>query len=64
MLIANLNIEDRLINGQMGTVSKVKYNNTSQKPEIVYTKFDDENAGLEIIRKSGDLYAEKVMLYQ
>ena len=59
MLTTNLNIEDRLINGQMGTVSKIKYNNTSQKPEIIYIKFDDENAGLEAIRKSGDLYARE-----
>ena len=57
MLTANLNIEDRLINGQMGTVSKIKYNDTSQKPQVIYIKFDDESAGLETIRKSGDLYA-------
>ena len=57
MLTTNLNIEDRLINGQMGTVSKIKYNDTSQKPQVIYIKFDDESADLEIIRKSGDLYA-------
>ena len=57
MLTTNLNIEDRLINGQMGTVSKIKYNDTSQKPQVIYIKFDDESAGLETIRKSGDLYA-------
>ena len=57
MLMTNLNIEDRLINDQMGTVSKIKYNDTSQKPKVIYIKFDDESAGLETIRKSGDLYA-------
>ena len=57
MLTTNLNIEDHLINGQMGTVSKIKYNDTSQKPQVIYIKFDDESAGLETIRKSGDLYA-------
>ena len=57
MLMTNLNIEDRLINGQMGTVSKIKYNDTSQKPQVIYIKFDNESAGLETIRKSGDLYA-------
>ena len=58
MLMTNLNIEDRLINGQMGTVSKIKYSgDTSQKPQVIYIKFDDESAGLETIRKSGDLYA-------
>ena len=57
MLTTNLNIEDHLINGQMGTVSKIKYNDTSQKPQVIYIKFDDESAGLKTIRKSGDLYA-------
>ena len=57
MLTTNLNIEDCLINGQMATVSKIKYNDTSQKPQIIYIKFDDDSAGLETIRKSGDPYA-------
>ena len=34
-----------------------KYNDTSQKPQVIYIKFDDESTGLETIRKSGDLYA-------
>ena len=59
MLMTNLSIEDHLINGQMGTISKIKYNDTSQKPQVMYIKFDDESAGLETIRKSGDLYAMK-----
>ena len=41
----------------MGRVSKIKYNDTSQKPQVIYIKFDDESAGLETIRKSRDLYA-------
>ena len=57
MLTTNLNIEDRLINGQMGIVSKIKHNDTSWKPQVIYIKFDDESAGLETIRKSRDLYA-------
>ena len=57
MLTTNLNIEDCLINGQMETVSKIKYNDTSQKPQVTYVKFDDESTGLETIRKYGDLYA-------
>ena len=57
MLTTNLNIEDRSINGQMGTVLKIKYDDTSQKPQVIYIKFDDESAGLETIKKSGDLYA-------
>ena len=57
ILTTNLNIDDRLINGQMGTVSKIKYNDASQKPQVIYIKFDNESARLETIRKSGDLYA-------
>ena len=57
MLMTNLNVEDHLINGQIGTVSKIKYNDTSQKPQVIYIKFGDESIGLETIRKSGDLYA-------
>ena len=57
MLTTNLNIEDCLINSQMGTVSKIKYSDTSLKPQVTYIKFDDESAGLGTIRKSGDLYA-------
>ena len=57
MLTTNLNIEDRLIKGQMETLSKIKYNDTSQKPQVMYIKFDDESAGLETIGKSEDLYA-------
>ena len=36
MLTTNLNIEDRLLNGQMGTVSIIKYNDTSHKPQVIY----------------------------
>ena len=59
MLTTNLNVEDRLINGQIETVGKIKYNNTSRKPEIICIKFDDETAGLQDIRKSGDLFARQ-----
>ena len=59
MLTTNLNTEDRLINGEVGTVSEIKCSDTSQKPQVIYIKFDDESAGFEAIRKSGDLCAKE-----
>ena len=47
MLITN-SILDRLINGQMGTIFKIAVDN-SGKPSVVYIKFDDLNAGRELI---------------
>ena len=57
MLTTNLDVEDRLINGQIGTVVKIRENSVSLKPEVIYVKYDDENAGRVRIRKSGDRYA-------
>ena len=45
MLTTNIDIADRLINGQMGTVIKIGLNENNQKPNIVYIKFDDSDAG-------------------
>ena len=57
MLTTNVDVEDRLINWQIGTVVKIKMNRVSSKPEVIYFKFDDQNAGQVRIRKSGDRYA-------
>ena len=57
MLTTNLNIEDRLISGQMGKVTYIQLNQFSGNPQIIYVKFDDSNSGKETIRKSGDPYA-------
>ena len=38
MLTTNIDIADRLINGQMGTVIKIGLNENNQKPNIVYSK--------------------------
>ena len=57
MLTTNLNIEDRLINGQMGKVTYVQFYQLSGNPQIINVKFDDSNAGKETIRKSTDPYA-------
>ena len=57
MLTNNVDISDRLINGQIGTVTRILVNEVSQKPSIVYIKFDDEDAGNLVIDKSGDMFA-------
>ena len=57
MLTTNLDVEDRLINGQIGTVVKLKINPLSSKPELIYIKFDDNKAGRQGVQKSGDSYA-------
>lgn len=49
MLTTNIDIADRLINGQMGTVIKIALNEKTQKPNIVYIKFDDSEAGRNAI---------------
>ena len=43
MLISNIDIDDRLINGQLGTVTNFKSSN--RRIEIIYIKFDDVYAG-------------------
>ena len=52
MLTTNVDISDRLINGQLGTVIKVSVDNVSTKPSTIFVKFDDSNAGSPAIRNS------------
>ena len=40
MLTTNVDISDRLINGQLGTVIKVSVDNVSNKPSTIFVKFD------------------------
>ena len=58
MLTANINIQDRLINGQMGTVVKIDVN-MNNEPAVLYIKFDDEKAGKTTINNSGKSFAKK-----
>ena len=44
MLTSNIDIADRLINGQIGTVVKIDTNPNTQKPSIIYIRFDDNAA--------------------
>ena len=59
MLTNNIDISDRLINGQLGTVARILVNEVTQKPTIVYIKFDDEDAGNLVIDKSADIFAKE-----
>ena len=45
MLTSNVDIEDRLINGQIGTIKK--FNVINGKVGSIFVKFDDETAGLK-----------------
>jgi len=49
MLITNIDIEDRLINGQLGTVCHFLFKN--ERVEVVYIKFDDKHAGAKLRTK-------------
>ena len=49
MLTSNIDIADRLINGQMGTVIKIDVTPNQQEPTVIYIKFDDEKAGNNLI---------------
>ena len=49
MLTTNICISDRFINGQIGTVFKIDVNQNTQKPTVVHIKFDDPNAGKDLI---------------
>ena len=59
MLTTNIDIPDRLINGQIGTVVKIATDQNTQKPTIVYVKFDDNKAGNMLINKSGDSFVQE-----
>ena len=58
MLTTNIDIADRLINGQMGTTVRIAFDRSNDKPTKVYVKFDDDKAGSMTIDKSSDSYAK------
>ena len=58
MLTTNINIQDQLIDGQMGTVVKIQVNE-SNKPTTLYIKFDDENAGKTLINSNANSFARE-----
>ena len=60
MLTTNIDISDRLINGQMGTVTKIAIlNHNTSRPSIIYIKFDDPQAGTNAIQKHADQYTRE-----
>lgn len=58
MLTTNIDIADRLINGQMGTVIKIAADQTG-KPAKIYVKFDDSQAGTMTIDRCKDSYSKE-----
>ena len=59
MITTNINIANRLINGQMGTVVKIHVNKVTQKPTVVYIKFDDNRAGINLIQSNSSTFAKE-----
>ena len=59
MLTTNIDIADRLINGQLGTIMRINVSPMTQKPTIIYIKFDDSKAGKNVINKSNNHFAKK-----
>ena len=59
MLTTNIDIEDRLLNGQLGTIIKIDFDHNSQTSSIIDVKFDDEKAGNNLINKSNNQFAKK-----
>jgi hypothetical protein len=58
MLTRNINLQDRLINGQMGTVVKIDVNSNNE-PNLLYVNFDDEKAGKTTINTSSNSFAKQ-----
>ena len=58
MLTSNIDIADRLINGQIGTIIKLHVNQNTQKPSVIYVKFDDDIAGKNVISKSTNQFVK------
>ena len=58
MLTRNINLQDRLINGQMGTVVKIDVNSNNE-PNVLYVNFDDEKAGKTTINTSSNSFAKQ-----
>lgn len=59
MLTVNVDINDRLINGQMGTIAKIAINQNTNKPSVIYIKFDDPKAGARAIGQCTHRYARE-----
>ncbi len=58
MLTRNINLLDRLINGQMGAVVKIDVKSNNE-PNVLYVKFDDEKAGKTTLHTSSNSFAKQ-----
>ena len=64
MLTTNIDIVDRLINGQLGTILRIDVSQRTQKSTIIYIKFGDSKAGKNLTRKLNyNQVAKKIVLY-
>ena len=59
MLTVNVDINDRLINGQMGTITRIVINQNTNKPSVIFIKFHDCQAGVYAISKCMGGYARE-----
>ena len=59
MLTTNIDINDRLINGQIGTIVKIAFHQNTNKPSVMFIKFDDSFAGVNAMSKCKDRYARE-----
>ncbi|XP_028412598.1 uncharacterized protein LOC114535497 [Dendronephthya gigantea] len=58
MLTTNINIQDQLINGQIGTIAKININSNNE-PNVLYIKFDDEKAGKTTTNTTTNMFARE-----
>ena len=56
MLTVNIDLQDKLVNGQLGTIKHIRIDTKGNVIKI-YIKFDDSKAGLKKINK--DAFAKK-----
>ena len=62
-LTTNIDIVDRLINGQLGTILRIDVSQKTQKSTIIYIKFGDSKAGKNLTHKLNNQVAKKIVLY-
>ena len=59
MLTVNVDVNDRLLNGQMGTIARIVINQNTNKASVIFIKFDDCQVGVYAISKCTDRYARE-----
>ena len=57
--MTNIDIADKLINGQMGAIVRIDLNKKTKKPSIIYVKLDDSSAGKALIDKCNNTFAKQ-----